>query len=657
MTSTLAEKKEGFFLRNLIKIFGLIIILTTIALYGNTVFNHYSLDDTYIVNSESIQKGIAGIPEIFNTLYELPDDYTDEAYGYRPITRTIFAIEFQFSGGNTYVSHGINVLLYLLSVLLLYKILRRLLRNYNAFLPFLITLLFMAHPIHTEVVASLKNRDEILAFGFFLLSLNSFLRYIDINKKYEIFLGILFFILALLSKVSILSVMLVFPLTFYFFTDLKPKKIFYFVLIVLAVTAIGSILPRLFLPEIIRPMKFIENPIAFDDNFWNRIGTGFYILFYYLKLLFFPHPLSYFYGYNTIPITNLANIWVLLSIAIYILLFIIAIYGFIKKRIYSYAILFYFVTIAAYANIIALVPGMLAERFLLIPSLGFIIAIVYLLFLVFNYLKEKSIKFNMRLAGILIIVILILIPYSVKTFNRNKVWRTQYTLYNNDIKHLGNSVKANDFLANELIRQVNLELQKPVDVTKFLRPTIDRALKHWEKAIQIYPDHHSSYENMAIVYSRIYKEHHKAYKLLHKVLHIEPNDKTALFNMGMVMENLYEIDSAEYYYQRCIDIDPDIINPRSRLANVKFMKGDVNGALKLNQEIMDLDENETLPYLNMGNYSMMMGDTLRGIRYFEIAVQKGAPVQVIMFLNKYYKEKGDEEKAESFRQKVLSNPQ
>ena len=85
------------------------------------------------------------------------------------------------------------------------------------------------------------------------------------------------------------------------------------------------------------------------------------------------------------------------------------------------------------------------------------------------------------------------------------------------------------------------------------------------------------------------------------------------------------------------------------------MNGDVNAALELNQEIMDLDDNEPIPYLNMGNYAIMMGDTLRGIKYYEVAVQKGAPPQVSMFLNKYYKDKGDEGKAEYFRQKVLSN--
>ena len=56
------------------------------------------------------------------------------------------------------------------------QLLRRLLKNYHIFFPFLTVMLFLAHPLHTEVVASLKNREEILSFLGVLLALKYFLK-------------------------------------------------------------------------------------------------------------------------------------------------------------------------------------------------------------------------------------------------------------------------------------------------------------------------------------------------------------------------------------------------------------------------------------------------------------------------------------------------
>lgn len=634
-------------------LFYAILFIITFALYGNTMFNDYSLDDHHISPDDAfIQQGINGIPEIFTNLYSTGEE-NNLSYGYRPVMSMTYAIEYEFTKGDPMVSHLINVLFYFLSGLFLFKLLRRLLNNYTVYLPFFITLLFIAHPIHTEVVASLKNRDEIMAFGFFVLSLHSMIRYADLRRNIHIFWGVLFYLLALMSKVSVITTLLVFPLAFYFFTELKPRKILYLSLFIILAVVLSRVAYWLWLPDLNRSYQYIENPLVYEGEFWTILGTGFYVLLYYLRLLIFPHPLVYYYGYDTVPIMGMDNVWPVLSLLIHGGLFVVAVWKFKSRHILSFAILYYLTTIAAYSNILTFVPGIIGERFLFIPSLGFVIALVYGIFRLFGAGKEQEVPVSrFSLAGILVAIILILIPYSVKTYSRNKAWRTSYTLYKTDIRHLGNSVKAHDLLADELMKRVYRELSKPVDVTKFVRPSVEKAMRHWEKAVEIYPGHYSSWTNMGIVHARVFKAYEKAARDYRKAIRIKPDHGKALFNYGVTLEQLGKTDSAILLYEKCIELDPDIINPRSRLANALFLKGYFQKAIRLNEEIMELDPDEPLPYLSFGNYYMSMGDTLKGIRFYEQAVELDAPMQVSMFLSKFFRERGNESKAEFYRKKV-----
>ena len=72
--------------------------------------------------------------------------------------------------------------------------------------------------------------------------------------------------------------------------------------------------------------------------------------------------------------------------------------------------------------------------------------------------------------------------------------------------YLYDSFKGNDLYANEIMKSVNRELAKPVNVLKFVEPQVKEAISHWERAIEILPEASSPYRNLGIVYSRIYKE-------------------------------------------------------------------------------------------------------------------------------------------------------
>ena len=647
-------------------LFLLVIVLYTFVLYGNTLRNGYSLDDYIILGMETKlqEDGLKAIGDIFTTTYTSVSsvDGVEKSYGYRPIVRLIYALEYGIFGVKPGVAHFINILLYLAVVLVLYRILQRIFKGYSHWFPFVIILLFIAHPIHTEVVASLKNRDELLSMLFSLLTLQMLLRYSDRSKTVYLVYGLIFYGLAILSKPTAFAFWFVYPLTLYFFTDMKWKKILSIFGMITLMIVLSGVIP-LWLLDRVRNVSMVDNPLFFEDNFWNILGTSFYSLGYYFRLLVIPFPLLYFYGYDMIPVVNLANGWVWLSIVLHIALLGVAIWKIREKHVLAYAILFYLFTIAMFSNIVNPAVGIIAERFAFIPSIGFSIALAWLIFMLFKANPALTRIKRSRIFAVVAFTFLIMIPYTVITVNRNRDWFSEESLYRADMKHLDNSVKAHNLMGTKIMRKIEIELSKSVNVAKFLMPDIQEALGHFKRATEIYPGHTSSWINMGMIYnnprigehllargdtSEFMQYKRSAVSSFSKAIELEPGDGKALFNLGFTYENLGKVDSALYYYEQCIRFNPQIINPRSRMANLMFMQGKIDEALEYNRQIMYIDPNESLPYVNFGNYYMMMGDTIKAITNFEEAALRNARPEVYAFLAQYYTEIGNTAKAREY---------
>jgi len=660
--------------RKIIGLFKIALVVITIVLYYNTIFNYFALDDYYInYHNEQITKGFAGIPDILTSLY---GDESGQTFGYRPVVRISFALENQFTANSKYnpgISHLINMLLYIVGILLLYKVLRRLLRNYNIWFPFLVMLLFLSHPTHTEVVASLKNRDIILNFIFSFFAIWQFIKWADTGKIKFVIFGMLSFFLAALSKETAVAQLAVFPLVLYFFTDISQKKLLGFSLTALSVVLLALVGPWLFLPEFHREIMFFENPLVAEPNFMVRLSTSFYILGWYLKMLVYPYPLGFYYGFNMIPIVNWANIWVILSFVAYIGMAIIAFLGLKKKTLLSFIILYFFITISMYANIVYPVPGIVGDRFLFFPSLAFSLAIVFLFYKLFRVdLSDKKIP-NLKFIGIIALTLVLFLPYGQYTRIRNYQWNNEYSLYHTDQKHLFQSVKANELYASTLIEKVNVELAKPVNPYKFVEYLVDSAVMHYEQAVRLDSSHFGTWNNVGAVYAKIYgnqalireksywnkndtvkaeKEKKDAAKYFamadnafKTAIFFKPDFGSAYFNRGFAFELQGMYDSAIYNYNQVTRIDGPYAKTFSRIANVYYKKGEIDVAIAENKKMIKQFPDSDLPYINLGNYYYVAGEIQKAVQYFEKAFEKGDNPATGQFLSDYYSQQGNQTKA------------
>jgi len=431
-------------------------------LYGNTIQNNYALDDAYVTTTNpnhpnnKIEKGIKGIPAIFTTHYI---DLPQQNFGYRPIPLATFAVEYQFFGANPHVSHFINLLIYTITCVVLFLLLSQLLSNFHFIFPLLITLLFLFHPIHTEVVNNIKSRDELLTFLFGISSLFYFLKNCyKQNIKYIIY-AMLFFILALLCKPTAIIFIAIIPLTIYFFTDLKLKKLSLYLVIPLSLYLVYVLLLKLLFhsDEITRKFAFFENPLFYEPNFFRRIPVAIYTAGYYFKLMVFPYPLACYYGFKTIPMANWTFISVWISLAFHLFILSYALINLRQKKIISYAILLYLIGIFPFLNLVIPVVGIIGERFVYIASLGYCFGLAYLLLIIFRiqyhkkHLNWGAINFSLKMITLLLISI-----YGIQIIARNKVWKDELTLFRNDAKHFKQSCNLNYITAESLSKEIRV---------------------------------------------------------------------------------------------------------------------------------------------------------------------------------------------------------
>lgn len=637
------------------------IFLAVFAIYGNSIFNNYSLDDEFVIkNNVQVHKGIKAIPEIFTSQY-----FTDKvsSFGYRPITKVIFAIEYQIFGENPKVSHFINVLLFALTSIILLKLLIKIiLPKTGAVFIFITLLIWLFHPIHTEVVASLKNREELLYLIFCLLSLQHFINFIEKQKWYYLISAICLFILGYLSKQSAIAFILIIPMVLWFmyvkFDNFKNfikenYKILFSVIILLAVAYILYKIPSWFFPADKIELLSFENPLRINHHTKiERLSVSAYALLIYIKLLFIPHPLLFYYGQYTIPNVRISDFLVIVSIIIHIGILYYVIKNLKKKSILIFGTLFYFLGILPFSNYFMVINGIVGERFLFAPSIGFAIVLTFLIFKISktninsNSLKSATSTFRY-------IVIIIIFAYSFKTIARNTSWKDCYTLYSNDINYLENSVKANDILAQTIMDRVmaeNLSNKTFIQV----KPTLDSIITYYSRSLELFPNNPKALNNIANIYINFYNQPDIAITYLIKADSIKKNSYEISYNIAKCYEMLKKDKEAINYYKATIKNEPNHPDVWNNLITIYYRLNMPDSAKLTCEKMLSYDSVTDIPYIGLGYYYISKKDTINAIKNWEKAIEKNPQnYKRCESLSKYFKFHNDTVKANYYYQKAI----
>jgi hypothetical protein len=403
-------------------------------------------------------KGFAGIPGILSTEAFAGLETAGQLTGgrYRPLSVVTFAVEQGLFGTNPGLSHLVNVALYGLIVVLLFVLLHDHFFKDKPGVPFFSALIFAIHPVHTEVVANLKSRDELLSLLFLLISMVYFFRHWrpkNLRAKPGFpapALGLFAYFLALLSKESALTFLGVIPLSSFYFqgTDWKAS-----IRRTLPFAAVAG--AYLALRYAIVGMPFSHTDEVLNSPFLlatgvERFATKVAVLGRYLLLLVLPHPLSYDYSYNQIPYSQLSDPAFILSFVACSALVSTALVRLKAKSVYAYGVLLYFITISVASNFAVDIGALMGERFLFQPSLGFAIVVGYGFhrFTSPNGIMPASLGNALAGGALLLLVVL----SGLKTIARNRDWRDDLSLFSKDVHAAPNSAKTHNHLAIALLK-------------------------------------------------------------------------------------------------------------------------------------------------------------------------------------------------------------
>lgn len=472
-------------------------------LYSNTFSHRFVLDDHGIIANNKITKSPVSVDNtklMFNTPMRRGDVSDKENSLYRPLTKLIFNIQWNTFAGNPHHFHKMNVIFYGILCMLIFWVLYDLF-NKKWVLPFLITLLFTVHPIHTEVVANIKSLDEILAMIGIVAAMRAIQLYLKSNGVIHLVWGTLIYAIGLFSKESAVVGMGIFPFLVYFQTGKVDIKKIIVICVPLLVVAILFVITRssvlAHFPQNTETSIMDNLIVVVQDDISARFATAVMIVGYYIYTFFVPHPLACDYSYSTLEPVGLSHWGFVLSFLLCLGGFIYAMYVLKKRKIVSFGILWFFITFSLASNIFFLIGTSFGERLFFTPSLGLSVVAVCLLAQFFQ--KEGGISFFGKVKSSPVLWGIVLVTcalYSFKTIDRNKDWKNDYELFSTDIKnnpqsthllfYMGNHLPSNDRL-EVLTYQLSKQGYNQQQINDSSNKEVALSIEYFRKSLNIYP--------------------------------------------------------------------------------------------------------------------------------------------------------------------------
>jgi tetratricopeptide (TPR) repeat protein len=498
-----------------------LVMLCALGLYANTLGHQFVLDDGLVLSDNAIvQQGIRGIPDILakDSFYgSIGESAYLTGHRYRPLPLITYALEVSLFGLNPFVHHAVNMLLYALTGLILLRFLRGHVFPTYPLAALATTLLFIFHPLHTEVVANIKSRDELLSLLFLLLTLHYLLAHVrpqgstkDASSrtggkdaslghtptgKASLLKAGLCFALALLSKENGVVFVLIVPLTLYILGRSSISRSLRGAAPFVAIAA-GYVLLRFLLlgAQSREVTEVMDNPYLFA-SMAQKFATILFVFVKYLGLLFFPHPLTYDYSFRQIPYRTFGEpvVWggalMLLGLLAY------AIRGTLKRDLLAWCAFFFLVTWVLVSGTFFNIGAPMAERFMYQASVPFTIALVECMRRAMEALPTHA---NRIRPVFFASGIVLLSAGGYATITRNRVWRSGDELLLHDVTTSANSARANTYAGVACIH-----LSDAANEPAAKRAYALQAIAYIRRSEAIKPMYVPNYLNLGVAYMRL----------------------------------------------------------------------------------------------------------------------------------------------------------
>jgi tetratricopeptide (TPR) repeat protein len=477
-----------------------ILVIAIVVVYINSIGNNLVSDDISIL---VINQRNTNIREMFSDPTKLIDGF-------------IYYFGYKFFGPNAVFFRLLNIVFHTGNSIFIFLILSKLHKKKVAFFA---TLIFAIHPILVESVSWITGGAYARYAFFFLTSFYLYLKSKDNNRLY--FISIFFWFLSLEASEKALPLSFIFPIYEYLQGNLKQK--WKACTPFIALSTIWLVNYGLRIGTRREDLRAVyQTSVNFRNNFYS-IPIA---ITEYLKLIFWPKGLTL---YHTELTFNLGQIIFRSFTAI--LLTGLAIFEFSKKNMVSFWF-FWFVlaigtTIAPFG-----IAWIVAERYVYLGSIGIIV--IFSLFI--NFILEKY-----KLQGFYwSLLILIIIPLSIRTAIRNTDWKNQDSLWIATSKTSPTSPQNHNNLGDMYGRRGDLKM----------------AVLEFETAIKLKPNYADAYHNLANTYQQI-GDLEKSKENYLKAIQFNPNLWQSFQNLGVIYYHEKNIAEAVKYFEKALEINPN----------------------------------------------------------------------------------------------------
>jgi protein O-mannosyl-transferase len=429
----------------------ILVALFSFLLYANTLGHQFVLDDPLAITKNDVVKGgVSSIGELLMSNYRKGTEAElSSAPSYRPLSLIVYAVGYSMFGDSPMGFHLLNCLLYAGLCILVYIFLKLFFSNRSILWPLTLSLVFAAHPLHTEVVANIKSLDEILALGFSVWSILLWHNYLmDANKKWLIY-GLISYLLALLSKESAITFLPAYLFIAFYFYDHSIIKSVKKGLVFLLPIIIFLFLRHMALKDMATGSRIdiVDNQLIVLNSPLEKLANSAALLYVYVTKMLVPYPLVADYSLESLPYYTWGHKEAVIGLSLFFVLCGLAVVSWKKKNTLGLASIMLLSTLSISLQIVMIIGTLFAERLTFAPSLW----ITVILGLLLSKIMERYIVSDKAKEKVFIgLMISFTAVFSFLTFTRNLDWYDNLTLFKTDIEKNPNSIRLNNGYASEL---------------------------------------------------------------------------------------------------------------------------------------------------------------------------------------------------------------
>jgi hypothetical protein len=444
-----------------------VIVVGALALAASatSVTNGFAYDDIYVVQKAG-RHSLDGWWRDFALTY-WPRDMGGD--GYRPLTVIAFRLQWVFGGGSPFVFHAVNVALHTVTAMLVFWLASGVLPLAAAFVA---GALYAVHPVHVEAIANVVGQSELVVALLFTLAVGLYVHGRaagPLTRARWWSIGVLYVIACFFKEHAIVLPAILIAAELTVVRDRQPMRerlrLLRLPMLSFAAAGLAFLWARSlvvlgggagFVPFL--PFQVVQFSGA--DRVYTAIGVS----PEWLRLLLWPERLSAQYTPQSVEIAQGFGVGQLPGLFVLLGVFGIAIACWRRSPVTSFGIVWIALTLLPSSNFIIPAGFIIAERTLLLPSVGAMLAVASAVPWLYERIEERP-PLQLTAAAAFVLLVGLALMHSME---RNRVWQDNETLFRQSVIDAPESYRAHQMLA-----QTYLEHGNRVEGERHLRRAIE----------------------------------------------------------------------------------------------------------------------------------------------------------------------------------------